>query len=68
MIDQLFKGKEQREKVKEDAKVKSYRNTLVSGGDENPQKKANKRERMKIEVEQKKEEYDFKYIKRQFEY
>lgn len=31
-------------------------------------KKATKRERMKIEVEQKREEYDFKYIKRKFDY
>jgi hypothetical protein len=50
--------------------VRSYRNTEVSSNSlkEDPIKRATKRERMKLEVEQKREEYDFKYIKRKFDY
>jgi hypothetical protein len=47
----LFKVKDQKEKVKEEAKVKSYRNTEVNGGHEDPIKSATKRERLRIEVE-----------------
>lgn len=69
MIDQLFQAKQDKEKVKEESKVRSYRNTEVQGGNkEDPMKRATKRERMKLEVEQKREEYDFKYIKRKFDY
>ncbi len=50
--------------------MRSYRNTEVSSSSlkEDPIKRATKRERMKLEVEQKREEYDFKYIKRKFDY
>ena len=69
MVDQLFQAKQDKEKLKEEVKVKSYRNTEVSSGNkEDPIKKATKRERLKLEVEQKREEYDFKYIKRTFDY
>jgi hypothetical protein len=69
LVDKLFQAKQDKEKVKEESKIKSYRNTEVSGATkEDPIKRATKRERMKLEVEQKKEEYDFKYIKRKFDY
>jgi hypothetical protein len=61
--------KEKKEKVRDEDAAKAYRNTEVprakEGAEENKIARS-RRERMLMELEEKRQEYDFKLIKRKF--
>lgn len=69
LVKEMFNLKVKRDKQKEKEEEKAYRNTQVPKGkegiDENKVDKSRK-ERMLMEIEEKRQEYDFKLIKRKF--
>jgi len=69
LVKAMFTTKDKKEKEKDQEAAKGYRNTEVPKAKESAEENKiarSRRERMLMELEEKRQEYDFKLIKRKF--
>jgi hypothetical protein len=69
LVKAMFTSKAKKDQAKEDQDVRAFRNTEVPKGKEGAEEvrvERSRRERMRMEMEERRQEYDFKLIKRKF--
>jgi len=69
LVKAMFTSKANKDQAKEDQDVRAFRNTEVPKGKEGAEEvrvERSRRERMRMEMEERRQEYDFKLIKRKF--